>query len=475
MLHPPIPFPIHAFPDLVQRAAHELIRETGAADDLVAMSLLGAMSTATQWGTDVRLPHGPVRPTSLSLVTLADRGDRKSSVDKLTFRQHYELERKIADLAAKRSQQIKTAREIWRALRKRFVAEIARLELNGESTAELRARLCQHDASEPTTPRAANLMLTNATIPAFVDAIEGDGHAIVLISDEGEMMLNSQLFGSSGVLNKAWDGDGLIPLNRAKGSVIARNPRVSVILMVQPPVWQKFMHSERGRAMHNTGFCARMLMGLIISNQGFRPPPSLTSYEGPAEFHAMVDNFAHKYLDRLELQTHAKREVLELCLDAKMLLRDRQIALEPNLAPGRGLHETRDFASKYGEHVCRVAASLHAFSPDQGLEISAENAQRATAIVNWFGDQFSHIFDPHGPLSPLAADAQKLLTYVQRHYWEGHQVARLSVIGREGPVRGKSHVMACVEYLVRHQMARLVTAPSHGQTLQPPGFSIGVV
>ncbi len=466
---PSNPPPLGAFPDTIQHSIAEIQHQTGAPAALIAMSLLGAMSTATQWRYDVRLLHGAVRPTSLIVVALADSGDRKSTVDRLVFKQHYALEKQIEQLAAARNQTSKTDLELWLALRKRLIKEITKLELTYDNVDECRTRLREHDAKKPATARAATLMLANASERAFIDAIEGDGQIVTLISDEGATLIHSPLFASSAVLNQAWDGNPKISMNRAnEDQVVARSPRVSVIMKIQPAVWSKVMAGKRGQAMRDNGFCARMLVALIDSNQGHRTPSPMTDYEGPSQFYERVDHLAQTHLARMKSLVPVALDILELSLGAKYALSKKVAAIEPSLAVGGNLYDSRDFASKYAEHVCRIAAALHVFThTNPGLEISEDTIQRAIVITSWFGGEFEKVFGLEGPLSALAADSQKLLKYVQRTHWSQGSPARISDVGRDGPVRPKSRVMECVKYLSQHCLATFVSDRKLGDALVP--------
>ncbi len=49
-------------------------------DALTGMELIHAMSIACQGVIDVKKPTGPVRPVSLNMMTVAEPGQRKTSV-----------------------------------------------------------------------------------------------------------------------------------------------------------------------------------------------------------------------------------------------------------------------------------------------------------------------------------------------------------------------------------------------------------
>ena len=85
-----IPFPVSngVFPrigegTLLGNTILETHLITKAAYPLIASTALAAISTALQGHIDVELPTGKICPISLNLLTCADSGERKSTVENL--------------------------------------------------------------------------------------------------------------------------------------------------------------------------------------------------------------------------------------------------------------------------------------------------------------------------------------------------------------------------------------------------------
>ena len=77
------PFPVHVFPSLIRNAIYEVERQTQAPLSLISASALGAISLVCQNRIDVCRLNGLCSPVSLFLLTLAESGERKSTVDKI--------------------------------------------------------------------------------------------------------------------------------------------------------------------------------------------------------------------------------------------------------------------------------------------------------------------------------------------------------------------------------------------------------
>lgn len=462
----PVTFPIDALPNTARNAAYELLHNTGAPDVIVGMSLLASMSIAAQLNFDVRLPHGAVRPVGSTFVCLALPSQQKTTVDELVMQPFLDLDKAAAISHEAQLKTSRTQKDLHALVRQGLLREIVKAEIAGEATADLRARLTEHEALEPVPIQGGRILYSNTTHRAFLEAMQGEGRFTALLSNEGEAVLNSPLFRASGFLNSVWDGPSVLALDRAKGdSVVARNPRNVTFLMLQPQAWVRTM-AKLGDAIQANGYATRILIGVADANHGFRTRAADPTYEALAVFHKAIEPLAQAFSARDAGACHGKREVLEFSDDARIFLRHRNTDLEAQMAPGGSLHAVRGFASKDVEHVCRIAASMHAVC-GRGLTIDAHTVRHAAQIVTWFGNQTMMVFDPLGPLSPLAGKALTLLEYIRRSFWNINRPAKTSVIGREGPVRPKQEVQKCLDLLMRNGLAHVLTDVKLGPIVVP--------
>ena len=77
----PEPYPLDALPDTIRAAVEEVRGFTKAPVSLVASSALAALSLAIQSHADAKRAEKLTGPVSLFLLTIADSGERKSTVD----------------------------------------------------------------------------------------------------------------------------------------------------------------------------------------------------------------------------------------------------------------------------------------------------------------------------------------------------------------------------------------------------------
>lgn len=91
-------FPIHVLPARVGHAIYEVVQQTQAPLPMVAAEMLGVISLVCQNRIDVCRLNNLRSPTSLFIVTIAESGERKSTVSKLLMKPIYQLEERLFDL-----------------------------------------------------------------------------------------------------------------------------------------------------------------------------------------------------------------------------------------------------------------------------------------------------------------------------------------------------------------------------------------
>lgn len=75
--------PVHALPPSLLKPANEVARNVKAPMAQIVSAFLGVASLTCQNSIDVQKPLGGTSSVSLALITIADSGERKTSVDKL--------------------------------------------------------------------------------------------------------------------------------------------------------------------------------------------------------------------------------------------------------------------------------------------------------------------------------------------------------------------------------------------------------
>ena len=430
----PVPYPLHKFHLLVGDAARELKWNLKAPDALIGMSLLATMSASCQSLIDVKLPTGQIRPVSLNIMTIAESGERKTTVDRLVGQPLYDHDDVLLEQYEKDVACYEKAYLLWEDTRRALHKKRSKLISQGKCIDDINMTLDEHQAHEPLQPRRRQVVRTDMTGRAFADALQGESEAIAIMSDEGDILLRSDAMRQLGMLNAAWDGASL-KLDRAEGkSVLARNPRVTLSIRTQPAVIREYLE-RKGEHARGSGHFARYLVGWPATTQGSRFLNTVEpDWDALNRFHRRVEDLLKTRADQvrggmmgrvtMEFTDEAKAEWIKLANETESDLHHQ----------GR-LHDIADFGSKACEIVGRVAAVLHYFSMQDG-SIDADTLDRAIAIVGWHLDEFKRLFSDGSEVSIAHADAQLLARYLHEHVWQaGGNYMRRNDLLSVGPVR----------------------------------------
>ncbi|MBU9169564.1 YfjI family protein [Burkholderia gladioli] len=435
------PYPIHSFPPEIARAIYEVMDKIKAPDALIATSFLAVMSLACQGVVDVKLPFGAVVPVSLNILIKAESGERKTAVDKIVGEPIYAHDEASIGQYEQDLIQYKADHRYWTTVESTIRSMIVRSIRQDEDVEDLRLRLEKHIKSEPALPRSHRFIHQVATEPALMKSLEGEGRSIAITTDEGEVVLKGGLMSRPGLRNKGWDGAKLLVFDRlSTGSIIARQPRITVNLMVQDAVLDVYQQ-DRGAVARGSGFWARYLVGAPQSTQGFRFINYIDEEwrELPA-FHTRVKELIVSYATQRKLGV-VRREILEFSPEAAAEWVRLFNNLEEQIQPWKYLSDVHDFASKANEMLARVAAILHYFTKQQG-KIALTTLNSAVAIVNWHLHEYKRLFSPQFSAFSMQQSMTGLERFLFINYWK----QGLRCIGKNHVLRnGPNHLRSKAE------------------------------
>jgi len=480
------PYPLNSFPRSIYAAVREALKIAQTTDVIVGTSMLTALSNAVGCNADWKHPiTGQIRPSTLYLWVVALSGERKSFTDDLICGPicvHDEAAILKYDIE---EQAYKRAYPRWSRFNEGLLNRIAKLARTGASTDEADAELEAHAAKEPVKPRLNRLIRQDISHVSVCKALEGDGKSIALMTDEGQILLESNVMRHIGVLNKIWDGTRLLTYDRADDTIIVQNPRTTISIMVQPHVLNKFL-AKHGALAHGSGHWARYLIARSPSIQGFRPPIlSDRTHVDLVPFHARVAELLRDYLEKAKAGS-ITRDVLEFDDAAKRLWVNIASNVEMDIQPGCYLHDIGDFASKYMDIVGRIATLLHyfeanteSFSADSHAraaqigKISTDTLQRAEEIAVWHLHEYKSVFSLEIQRSPEQIDADSVFDYLDRKYFRRDclEVSK-NLVRRNCGVRGERYNRALDE-LIASSAIRILPGRNNTQMihLNPFAFS----
>lgn len=356
-------FPVWLLPTRIRSAVEEAIAVTQAPPALVVSSALAAASLSVQAKFTVKRLNGLISPCSLYLITFAESGERKTTVDQLFFSPFRTFEAEVA---------------------KRHVKVFS--EEGGSQVAE-----------DESTVEKVRILYSDVTPAAFLAGLNVNSSSAGLCDDEAGRIFSGRLIDDLGLLNKLWNGSD-ISVDRRHETLSIKSPRCTISWMVQPQVFRRFM-DRKGEDARGIGFLARCLLSYPVSTQGTR------FLRNQPDFVA-IPVFGNRVMELLNEQVNffgsnsselVGRVELSFSNPAQASWESIFNNVEYSIQPGGAFCEARDYASKVAENIARLAGVFHAFEGHEGTKISDATLYSASEVVLWYAREFIRLFSPPSP------------------------------------------------------------------------------
>jgi hypothetical protein len=445
----PPPYPMHAFHVVVRNAGFELQRNLQAPGAMIGMSLAFAIAIACQGLIVVKLPFGQECPVTQNMLLFGGSGERKSPVHTRVFGPFIDADVLMEKAYKAALVEYQVESDWWQAVNNSVRREIDKACRDGEGMSEAKAKLAAHAKLKPKKPKLRTLMRSDITQRAIMNALEGDGESIAIMTDDGESLFKSGAMSNLGVLNRLWDSPKNLPLDRAEQEHVAvQNPRVSIWIMTQEEVLKSYCE-KRGKLARGSGHWARYLVGYPLTTKGTRwVALDEHVWEHLPKFHARVRELLVRFQDMAE-SGKMEHEVIEFSEDAKVRWIQQANNTEWMIRPGEYMSDIDDFASKTMEIIARLAASMHYFAGDGG-KISLDTLERAIEFVAWHVDEFTRLFSTQPVMPQEQMDAYDVTMWLRTHVWRGcgsqSWVAKNHLL-QYGPVRNRNRLNAALGVL----------------------------
>ncbi|MEP4533516.1 MAG: YfjI family protein, partial [Cyclobacteriaceae bacterium] len=406
--------------------------------------VLGALSLSQQGVMDVQKPNGQQAPVSLMLLTFAASGERKSSVENVSFEAIRTFEKIQRDRYHEKYSVWKAKHDAWKARRRALLRAIEKRVASGLPSAQEEFILVEIENDEPRKPKRFKLIYENSTTEALYSGLNENSSTAGLISSEGGGVLNSTAFNDFTKQNAIWSGDPITVDLKTRPSFDLTGGRLTVDLMVQREVFDKHQ-DKRGGATRGSGLWARYLVAEPITTQGTRFISNSTqSWEHRENYNARIKEILEEN-DSTQETPGAERQLVKLNSEACERWLEMTNAIEAEIRPGGRFEHAGDHAAKLADNIVRVAANLHKFENFEG-DISRETLEVAINIGFWHSDQFLDIF-----LAPPqeVLDTNELYIWLNNSRSRGHRYIRKNHIRQYGPnrIREKHRLQVALNFL----------------------------
>ena len=428
---------------------------------MVASSALAIASLAAQSMADVSRSESLTGPCSLFFLTVAESGDRKSTVDRLLGRAVRQFQDAQRDNAKPILASHAADLQAWQAKRDATSGKMEGDAKGGKDIEGHRADLAQIEGQKPDAPRVPRLIYEDVTSEKLGKALATEWPSAGIFSSEGGAVLGGHSMGKDSIartlslLNKLWDGAPHIVDRATAASFAVRGARMTISLQVQPHVLADFLDRDRGMAK-GSGFLARFLVAQPASLQGSRLYKEPAAMPELGAFNARIGEMLED-LPTIDGERGLLLPMLELDPIAKAHWIGVYDSIEGQLSSGGDFAAVRDVASKAADNIARLACVLHCFEYGASGPVGLRAVQSAARIVLW------HIYSARALLAPFtlsreAANAAELDRWLlDRCQMEGRDGFSVRDILNGGPnrTRKREDFEDALRVLCAHGRARL--------------------
>jgi hypothetical protein len=438
------------------RAAAEAIQaQTQAPSAICAQAVLAAATLAVQAHRDVELPGSGRRPLTGLFASVAESGERKTTVDRLALAPIYRMEEQWRqDSAAARSAYTNDL-DAWKAARD------AAKRTHKNDPGAIREALNAVGA-EPKAPPQAMILVEDFSPEALVLHLRDSRPWAGVFTSEGAILVGGHAFSeektmqTGALLNTLWDGN---PIRRARvltGNAFLPGRRCSAHLMMQRVVADRLLCDT---VLAGIGTLARMLIVAPESTVGTR-----LFRETPSQCARVLRDYSDRMvtlLTRAPYTAPDAADVLDpppiaLSPEARKLWIEFHDVVERDLVPGAVLHPIRAFGAKMAEHAGRLAAVLSVYADPDAIEVSGEAMACGVALAQHCAAELLRLHEG-AAIAPDLRLAARLLAW-----WQSQPDPRvhLATIYQRGPnaIGDAATARRIVDVLEEHGLARRLPA-----------------
>lgn len=381
-------FPIQSLPESLRLAIDEVVQFVQCPYSLAVSSAFAVLSlTISPLANVQRKPH-LTGPTNLFLLTLADSGERKSTVDGFFLKGIQQFIKERNQVVKNRVTQFDADYQVWKeeqAGLKKAIREAAKAR---EPIEELKLAMRELEERKPKPPRLTNMLLDDITIEGLKKSLHQYPISMIHSAEAGVVFgghstkKDEQLKFFS-TLNEAWDGKRFRVSRATSECFETGDIRLTVALMAQPEAVQNFIF-RTGNLGRGTGFFARTLLSQPESTQGNRFNHEIpNTWPNLNRFNARIQNLLCTYPDHNEGEPIDPKLIL-LSPEAQEAWQLYADDVETRLLVGNSLQDLRDVGSKAADNVARLACLFHVFEYGTEKPIEFQTMQNAIDIVEWY-------------------------------------------------------------------------------------------
>ncbi|MFS6816358.1 DUF3987 domain-containing protein [Citrobacter meridianamericanus] len=416
----PVPtIPVWAFTSVMQNAINHLQDGGWIPMELAVNVTLAAVSEACQSLVEVFNPFTNLpEPCALYILTLADSGTGKSTVNKQLRKPFDKLKAELDEAFQEKLAVYEREYAVWETKLQALKSNLRTAVKKGIFPSDAEAELALHTDQKPNKPVLLTLAYNDASIAALIEGLS-EYPTAAANSDEASDFFESCVKDNPAFFNKAWDGDRY-EHKRSHQATRSFKPTLTLSLMAQGPLFLNLMIKNQDKLL-NSGLLARFLFTNIHTNTAarigyrYRPNASADGETALTSFHIQIGKLLEKQKQNI-LSGKTKKKTLKLSPEAVEFWENKRetwISLPIN---DPRWHCIDYMLQKANTNALRIAGLLHYFYEQETDIIPLSVIKNASLIMEWYINQAASWFYQFTDECIFIQDAQELYQWINQKF-----------------------------------------------------------
>ena len=453
------PFPFNLLPKAghfplprFQAAVQECLNERKVPLKMPYFTATAACCAAAQSLADMVTPTGGRLGTNIYVLVNATSGEGKTKVRRDFFRAFDEANSEFKRLFNQAMAQYQAQVYRWRCEEQVLTAELAAAPKMGLSAEAIRLRIDEHSGRKPIEPSELHLSMKEPNYASLMRALT-NFPCTTIISGDCAKYLRSTILSFDTTFCDTWSCEVIDDPRVSVASYYREDPRLSMLLMIQPSKLATALKSALGKEGLDSGLFARMVYCNAQRTGGGRfldidiiTTPIETSCRD--EFTRNLKELLFEGARAMATPGYGRRELRFNNEAADLWVRYFNFIEEQRQPDGR-YEAAIECAARLAENAARMAAGFHVAERFNGDEIGVECLLCAIAICDESSRDYMETFVQPDPDEVDAMDlydwlVEKLLTQPARdriRFAREHDFRYVSTVSQYAPkrrMRGKS-------------------------------------
>lgn len=383
-----LPFPCGVFPPMLEQYLDSAAENVQVDRAMIGAAMLAACALCLQGRCKISYPSGSGHSEHLCLylVIVGSPGERKSSAFAKAVLPVYRWQNARREVYKQELAEYETACKIKEKESEALERQLGEKKITPEKRQQLGENLTalKLEQEEKQPPISPEILATDTTAEALSNLMERTGETAGIFSDEADFLkILAGLYnrGNAGNLQlplTAYDGAPFSRL-RGKGTMFLSRPLLSICLYAQPTLYEEIRSNSE---LQGRGLVGRLLFCVPRQMAGKRNVRKCVRIDKAAE--TAYCDLLGGFLDTPQ-QPESTIPVILWEHDAAEEMLDYLQTVEDSMDDGNPMEQAKDYASKAGGVVLRIAGVLHMlWTQDATKPVSVETARRAKELHMYF-------------------------------------------------------------------------------------------